>query len=1383
MKDRIPRPAGRTGRFRREFDRADRAGHGRHKILAECVGPLAVAGAPSGNELGDCSGDAMRRHQFEECSRERSAELCEKLAAHLRAFQARVATQDGGVQRTAGSTLGAELARGAGHAAAREAKAVTLARGRAAAKARRVGAELAGEGKVRGGGPRGSTHGSTRRAPGHPMLCSRAACRRALAVRARAQGRGFAGGGQAETVPQFWREYKDLEAKRRRRQPAAGEKRRHDPRAAAEEEPPLFGGRQDLDELLRGQEAKERHSAGQDRHGEARGGRGPRVRVSRAGPRKQPAGAGPEPEDDLEVGIREVQPDARQGGGDAPLPAMPPGPLGPAAQRLLACRSAGALLAEWEGLAAAEPEAEAPPGAQQAELVLALQLLGRWAGRAAERGQLLRDARLARALEALQRAVPWLEPWALAGGLWGCAGLGGARAAAECSQALVRAAAGRLPELGAEEAGLALRALARGRQLHRSKDSLQLRDGLVAAVIRQGEGLGAPGAAALAPALVQLRVTEPKLLDVIARRVGQDGRTLQVQDMAAASASLAALRVFHPTVTAQALKSVEAGVHLCTPRGVVQFCVALWNAEDPAAFRDFLQPAARSFMMDFGARDLCTVAEAFCRAQVSDADFLADLAFSLTPKIGDMGAHEVSVALNVFAPVAYTTPELLPGVAGRARTLVDELSPRQVARTLRGLAKCGYGDAALFAGLRERAVQLARVLYGTHATDALLALAQAGHLDGPSVSTLLGVVGRSLGSMTPIDHVAVLYAVAQLPPDLQMNAPEGLVDELLLALRRKRFAEWRMDPEALVHLLQALRGLRMQDEVLLDSLLERLPRVLRYSECSQSLPLLVQLVDCLGDLPSPSSLQVRMHLHRRPKLLAALKECLGAHFNRKLDLESGVVLARALARTGYEDAPLQDWLDRLIPEVEARLEFLDPSLVCDLCFALAEMNWNPAWNLKCVRRFVRKRYPDRAVFGAADASAAEAEEEDDEREAEEAAGAPTIGSLAAGACSGPLPGEALLRLAWALVALNEELPAALLEELHAAFGGSLPEGRCGTGLRLLQDVAQHHGLAKGAAERLPELPSAQEQAPAEVVEWLSLAREVPRGDLFASQQPPRAQRRERRLAMPHHAYPYEQWLSGALRSLRIPHEAGAPIGPHRVAVKFRRQRHAIDVLGLADISAPSRRTRGAAEVRRRQLMQLGWVVHPLTIFDLYNAVRSGSARLLVSKLLSSFDPDAARRASFRGSSLRPARAPSRAAGGEDPDGWLPDDAEGDAAEDPDMPGVLGIRHDPRATLQARAALAAAGCQASGSGSAAEVDPCSAQWRCNADLKLVLGGAPPQNTATDIARPTTELLPASEHVRDECGREVISSTVEQRFQADGAPSSAAQSPGIRRSFAS
>ena len=55
-------------------------------------------------------------------------------------------------------------------------------------------------------------------------------------------------------------------------------------------------------------------------------------------------------------------------------------------------------------------------------------------------------------------------------------------------------------------------------------------------------------------------------------------------------------------------------------------------------------PAARSFLLDFGPRDLCTLAESFAKATAAETDFIVDLADTLKSKVTDMGPHEVSAS-------------------------------------------------------------------------------------------------------------------------------------------------------------------------------------------------------------------------------------------------------------------------------------------------------------------------------------------------------------------------------------------------------------------------------------------------------------------------------------------------------------------------------------------------------------------------------------------------------------------------------------------------------------------------------------------------------------------------------------------------------------------
>lgn len=297
----------------------------------------------------------------------------------------------------------------------------------------------------------------------------------------------------------------------------------------------------------------------------------------------------------------------------------------------------------------------------------------------------------------------------------------------------------------------------------------------------------------------------------------------------------------------------------------------------------------------------------------------------------------------------------------------------------------------------------------------------------------------------------------------------------------------------------------------------------------------------------------------------------------------------------------------------------------------------------------------------------------------------------------------LLRFAWALTVLNEEVPNVLFIELHSLLGGSLPSDWSGNGMRQLQEVALQRGLTQQASrtqtssqayDSQPDLVQRKEaELPTEVAEWLALALEAPREDLYAAQQPPRAQRRRRGVgAKP---YSYEQWLSVALSQLRIPHQAGGIVACHRAAVVFRQEKHVIDVLDLQDLTAPAGRVTGSAELRRRQLMTLGWAVHSVTLRELYDAVKTGSTRFLVSKLLSSFNPGAARRASFASSVLQTPKVrnlqilPSRArhTRGGDMDDVLQELSDDDDRDKDSLSGSLR-KLDARAVLHQRALQAA-----------------------------------------------------------------------------------------------
>lgn len=212
------------------------------------------------------------------------------------------------------------------------------------------------------------------------------------------------------------------------------------------------------------------------------------------------------------------------------------------------------------------------------------------------------------------------------------------------------------------------------------------------------------------------------------------------------------------------------------------------------------------------------------------------------------------------------------------------------------------------------------------------------------------------------------------------------------------------------------------------------------------------------------------------------------------------------------------------------------------------------------------------------------------------------------------PADALLEMAWVFAVLNEELPVPLINEICKVLNGFLPVEE---GLSMLQSVALHRRIR--ASDHQDNLNEA-------VAEWLSDALGAPRMDLYA-RPPPRPERIRQKITIKE--YPYEKWLSSALQALKIPHELAGVVEVHRVAIVFRKNLQVIDVLGLEDLTAPQGRILGTAELRRRQLGQLGWTVRGAHLRELYEAMRDRTLQVFVSKLLKDFVPAAAGRAAFR----------------------------------------------------------------------------------------------------------------------------------------------------------
>lgn len=105
---------------------------------------------------------------------------------------------------------------------------------------------------------------------------------------------------------------------------------------------------------------------------------------------------------------------------------------------------------------------------------------------------------------------------------------------------------------------------------------------------------------------------------------------------------------------------------------------------------------------------------------------------------------------------------------------------------------------------------------------------------------------RHLDRLSAPDVIAALSSVARQPQELRSALPLGFVEELLQALRARGYGPWRLDLEAVVQLLEALHGMRTEDEQLLELVLDRLQAALVREV---SLRLLLRLMESLGDLP------------------------------------------------------------------------------------------------------------------------------------------------------------------------------------------------------------------------------------------------------------------------------------------------------------------------------------------------------------------------------------------------------------------------------------------------------------------------------------------------------------------------------------------------------
>ena len=264
--------------------------------------------------------------------------------------------------------------------------------------------------------------------------------------------------------------------------------------------------------------------------------------------------------------------------------------------------------------------------------------------------------------------------------------------------------------------------------------------------------------------------------------------------------------------------------------------------------------------------------------------------------------------------------------------------------------------------------------------------------------------------------------------------------------------------------------------------------------------------------------------------------------------------------------------------------------------------------------------------------------------------------------SDPAVQESLVKLAWSLCVIGEEVPLPLLYELEsyglpgdALLGMTQPVAyEVARQWRVLEETAfsdrRTTVRAKSAIELEDEKLAMEnekeknqhvEPLPEEIKSWLKLVRTTMRISLYKSDGPTAAaRRRSKNLRKEGRPFPHDTWLSDILIQLRVPHERGYVIDNlHRVPIAFIKgdsinknsnlnklnpsQNHnlkaCIDVLDFTDLTVVSRRTSGGAKLRRRQLMDQGWIVLETDLKTLWTQVYQKTLRNFVSKMVRNLD--------------------------------------------------------------------------------------------------------------------------------------------------------------------
>lgn len=299
-------------------------------------------------------------------------------------------------------------------------------------------------------------------------------------------------------------------------------------------------------------------------------------------------------------------------------------------------------------------------------------------------------------------------------------------------------------------------------------------------------------------------------------------------------------------------------------------------------------------------------------ADAFDADLLFDLAASAVPVVSELSPRDVASFAAALAHLRFRNRELVGALCRHSVRILESFSGPQLARTIYGLGSTGAADCGFLHKACDALGRRAVSLHPDHMAQALVGLSEAEYLEHPVVPQLLKALERRVDRLFAEDCIHLLRVSSKVDSRL---LPKELLPLLQRQLRAKLRVFWCLEQDTLADLLEALLVLRLPDQPFLQMLMRRLAFILQRSSSREFL----RLLGCLAALTDCERLLVRTHIHRRPKLQAALGAQLSALAALRLDGDSTAALLFSASHLGFLDESLTQWVEALLAVISARV--------------------------------------------------------------------------------------------------------------------------------------------------------------------------------------------------------------------------------------------------------------------------------------------------------------------------------------------------------------------------------------------------------------------------------------------------------------------------------